>query len=170
MVNRTSESSVKQETAKASRMLSRAVVSSNMEKVEAALKEAARSKDGSTISLRLDPPNLGSVKVDVTLRDGTLHARLVAEAPAVNNLLRERAHELQSILRKAGVDADQVSVSVRSDSGSTAGFDTTFTEAGNERNSGGHSKTQTAERDIPPAMAQAKDAPQGQTMLDHWVA
>lgn len=96
----------------ASRELSRPAALRTMERVESALKEVARSKDGKTISLRLDPPSLGSVKIDVTLKDGQLHARFIAESPQVNALLREQSHELQQILRRAGVTADRVTVSV----------------------------------------------------------
>lgn len=92
--------------------LSRANVAQTMERVESALKEVARSKDGKTVSVRLDPPTLGSVKIDVTYREGQLHARVVAEVPQVQQLLREKAHELQSLLRKAGIDAREITVTV----------------------------------------------------------
>ncbi len=83
-----------------------------MDRVETALKEAAKSRDGKTISLRLDPPELGSVKIDVTLKDGTLHARLSADSQTVNNLLREYSHDLQLALRKLGIAVDRVTVSI----------------------------------------------------------
>ncbi|MBX7143992.1 MAG: flagellar hook-length control protein FliK [Oligoflexia bacterium] len=90
-----------------------------MEKVEQALKEAARARDGKTISLRLDPPDLGTLKVDVSLRDGNLRARVVAEQSAVYQQLREKAHELHSALRKLGLNVDSISVSVSGDSQSS---------------------------------------------------
>lgn len=98
------------------RELSRPAALRTMERVESALKEVARSKDGKTISLRLDPPSLGSVKIDVTIKDGQLHARIVAESAQVNALLREQSHELQQILRRVGIQADGVTVSVGGES------------------------------------------------------
>ena len=86
-----------------------------MERVESALKEVARSKDGKTISLRLDPPSLGTLKIDVTLKDGQLHARFVGESAQVNALLREQAHDLQQMLRKAGVQAEKIIITVGND-------------------------------------------------------
>lgn len=83
-----------------------------MERVESALKEVARSKDGKTISVRLDPPELGTVKIDVTQRDGSIHARLVAESPQVNNLLKDKSTEVVQMLRKLGLNVDKVTVSV----------------------------------------------------------
>jgi len=87
--------------------------SQTMERVEQALNEAARSRDGKTISLRLDPPDLGKLKVDVSLREGVLHARLLADSPQVSQLLRERSFELQRMLRGLGLEVEQVSVSIR---------------------------------------------------------
>lgn len=83
-----------------------------MEKVENALKEVARSRDGKTISVRLDPPRLGKVNIDLTYREGVMHARIVAEAPAVTTLLRDKAPELQMLLRRIGLTASDVNVSV----------------------------------------------------------
>jgi len=64
----------------------------------------------------LDPPQLGQVKIDVTFRDGILHARLVADFEQINVLLRDKALGLQRALRELGLDVDQVSVAVNSDS------------------------------------------------------
>jgi len=97
--------------------MSETLASRTLERVEEALREVAKSRDGKTISIRLDPPSLGSVKIDVTLKDGSLHARLMAESAQVSNLLREKAHDLQNMLRKMGLSVDSVSVSVNSDEG-----------------------------------------------------
>jgi flagellar hook-length control protein FliK len=93
----------------------RAQIASQLEKVENALKEVAKSKDGKTISVRLDPPDLGTVKVDVTIKDGGLHARLMAESSQVVSVLKERAGDLQQALRKLGLDVDTVTVAVVSE-------------------------------------------------------
>ncbi len=86
-----------------------------LDRVKEALSEVAKSKDGKNLSFRLDPPSLGSVKVDISLRDGLLHARIVAESSPVQTLLRERVHELQGVLRSIGLNVDRVTVSVQSD-------------------------------------------------------
>jgi len=108
---RSESDSSSSETQKA-RNLSKPDAQRTLERVQSVLKEVAKSKDGKTISMRLDPPSLGSLKVDVTYRDRSLHARVVAESPQVTLLLREKAHELHSVLRQAGIHADQVSVSI----------------------------------------------------------
>jgi len=92
-----------------------------MEKIENALKEVNKSKDGKTISIRLDPPSLGSVRVDVSIKDGNLHARLSADSSQVTTLLRDKSHEVQQMLRKLGLEVDQVTVSVGGENSSYSG-------------------------------------------------
>jgi flagellar hook-length control protein FliK len=105
-----------EQASRASKGMTRPQTAKMLERVESTLKEAARSRDGRTISLHLEPVNLGKVKVDVSLREGTLHARIAPENQQVVQALREHAHELQSSLRKLGLDVDSVSVSITSES------------------------------------------------------
>jgi flagellar hook-length control protein FliK len=138
-----------------------------MEKVEQVLKEAVKAKDGKSVSLKLDPPNLGQMRVDVSLRDGTLHARLTPESPAVAAFLQERAHDLQGMLRKLGLSVDEVTVSVRNEE---------FTS--NENHSEGASSGRKDRSSDEPA---GKNFPSGNVVstapehrmsnpVDHWVA
>ena len=154
----------------ASKLVPRATVLQAVEKVEAVLKEAVRAKDGTSISLRLDPPSLGNVKVDVTLREGMLHARLVAESPQVNALLRERAQELQATLRRLGLDVERVSVAVSSDNGSMNWGDGLYESNGRNFEESGLGGWAAGRAD---EVLQAKEAGLGQIQganLDHWVA
>ena len=155
-------------TKAAFKALPRQLAARTIEKVEVVLKEAARSRDGKTISMRLDPPDLGRVKVDVSIRNGSLHARMVAEVPQVNALLKDKAGELQMVLRKMGLNVDQVQVSVSSGQG----------EAGSEqpspqgdrprgrqvRQDSGREETQE-QGFLGSAAADARPA-----MEDHWIA
>ncbi len=95
--------------------LTRLAALRTLERVDSALREAARSRDGKTLSFRLDPPQLGQVKVDVTMREGGLHARLTPENQQVTVLVREHAHELQASLRKLGLNVETVTVSIGSE-------------------------------------------------------
>lgn len=100
---------------KQAKALPRNLASRTLEKVQEVLKEVARSKDGKTISVRLDPPQLGQVKVDVSLREGVLFARLRANSAQVTTLLREHGHDLQYALRRMGLAVDEVRVAVHAD-------------------------------------------------------
>lgn len=92
----------------------RSLIPQTMEKVEAVLKEAIRAKDGKTLTVRLDPPNLGQIKADVTIKEGSLHARITAETQAVSNLLREHSHDLHTALRKLGLQVERITIAVQS--------------------------------------------------------
>jgi flagellar hook-length control protein FliK len=152
------------------RELPRALASKTMERVESALKEVARSKDGKTISLRLDPPSLGTLKIDVTLKDGQLHARFVGESAQVNSLLREQAHDLQQMLRKAGVQAEKIIISVGNDrmTDLNEGSQTFDQQASPQfRESASHSSGFAG---ISSQGADSLGKIQNQQPVDHWVA
>jgi len=83
-------------------------------RIEKSLKGLVESKEAKSVSLRLDPPSLGSMTVEISFRDGELHARLAPELPQVAAVLRERSHELHAALRKMGLSVDQVRVSIES--------------------------------------------------------
>jgi flagellar hook-length control protein FliK len=144
--------------------MSESLASRTLERVEEALREVAKSRDGKTISIRLDPPNLGSVKIDVTLKDGSLHARLMAESVQVSNLLREKAHDLQNMLRKMGLSVDTVSVSVNSDE-SLGNRDSSFSEH--------QDKAMSSDIEGKPILKTGSAAVTQSSkneVLDHWVA
>lgn len=164
------------------RSATRPQIARAMERVDAALKEVAHSKDGKTISVRLDPQHLGEVKVDVSLRDGTLHARIAAESTDVAHALRERAHELVALLRRAGIDADKVTVTVR-DGGDQNSELPQFSSNGSFTQSGENKREEAHERQESHLVAGgfenllspgASPAPQitAPTVapIDHWVA
>ncbi|MDZ4786890.1 MAG: flagellar hook-length control protein FliK [bacterium] len=120
---KTKESSVRNEVDKNTKaLLTPKDMQQTINKVEEALKEAIRSKDGKSVSLRLDPPSLGSIKVEVTLKEGGLYARIVSDSSQVSNFLREKGGDLQQVLRKMGLNLDQVNVFVGSENGSSQEF------------------------------------------------
>ncbi len=138
-----------------------------LEKVEQALKEIAKSKDGKTISLRLDPPELGSLKIDVTMRDGLLHARIAADNTQVSQMLREKAHEIQRNLRELGLNVDQVSVSVRDESGQFSQF---FSNTGSGTGSENRGQSDVNQQSVADADAQTGTNTNKIVVEDHWVA
>ena len=163
--------------ARGSKQLNRATAHRMLERVEATLKEAARSRDGKTISVRLDPAQLGRVKVDVSLREGALHARITPENREVLVSLREHAHELQGALRKLGLNVDSVSVTVTSEGGNdTSEFGRQLNDGKSyqeDRNNMPHEPRQPIENTFGNELAEVSTAgaPQGSSVArDHWVA
>ncbi len=151
--------------AKKEQPLTRSQQLRTLEKVEEALKEVARSKDGKTLSFRLDPPKLGHVRVDVSLRDGILHARVAADSAQVNSLLRDKAFEMQRTLREMGLDVDQVSVSVRDESGSQQYEWTNSNRSGRDASD---LNLDFSFGDAPAEVVSQNNTPS--TDIDHWVA
>ena len=160
--------------------LTRPQIARMMERVEATLKEAARGRDGKTLSLHLEPVDLGKVKVDVSLREGALHARIAPENQQVMQALREHAHELQGALRKLGLEVDSVTVSVTADDFAgemTTGQETmdgrSFQE---DRNNMPHERAQVLETTIGNELALRSKAgidPErsgARNVTDHWIA
>jgi hypothetical protein len=172
--------SAQNEGANRGRPLTRPQITRMLERVESTLKEAARSRDGKTLSLRLEPVDLGKVKVDVSLRDGALHARISPENQQVMQNLREHAHELQGALRKLGLDVDSVSVSITADefNGEMASGQGSFDGSSfqHERNNMPQERAQLAENTIGNKLAESLNA-SGESrtskaleMVDHWIA
>lgn len=157
--------------------LNRATSQRMMERIETALKEAAKSRDGKTITLRLEPLQLGQVKCDVSLRDGLLQARITPQNPEVLHTLRENAHELQGALRRLGLNVDRVTVQVLGEKdptnfASTAGFldGKSFQENGNNMpGKGGQTPEKTFGNEIAD-VTRAGTPDAGITPADHWIA
>jgi flagellar hook-length control protein FliK len=138
-----------------------------LKKVEEALKEVAKSRDGKTISLRLDPPSLGSVRVEVSIRDGVLHARLAADSAHVNNLLRDKGAELQQVLRGLGIEVNGVNVSVQDDGSQSQQDSNMFSQQESQFEHGPrHEGSSSAASAATVSAAESKSSP----LADHWVA
>lgn len=162
---------------RSSKPMNRAQIHRMLERVESAMKEAARSRDGKTIRFRVEPLNLGEIKVDVSLREGVLHARLKAESHQVATLLRDKAHDLQGTLRKLGLDVDKVTVTVSEED--STGFAASEHDLSNgksfqeERNNMPGSRAQVAENTIGNELADVAPMSTSKVtnaILDHWVA
>ena len=98
--------------------LTRASQTRLLEKIDAVIKEVAKSKDGKSISFKIDPPSLGTVKVNLSLRDSVLKAKITPENNEVFHLLREKSYEIHGMLRGLGLNVDNISLTVTDGSGS----------------------------------------------------
>lgn len=83
-----------------------------IEQMQDLLKRAAQNRDGNSISVRVDPPELGMVTVKITQRDNQLFARITPDSPEVEAVLRNRVEDLTHVLMAAGLRLDQVHVSI----------------------------------------------------------
>lgn len=72
---------------------------------------SAQQHDGE-IRLRLSPPELGSLRLEVKVQDGVLAARLEAETPAARTLLLDNLPVLRERLAEQGIRIEQFEVNV----------------------------------------------------------
>jgi flagellar hook-length control protein FliK len=70
---------------------------------------------GGTLQLRLSPPELGSLKLDLTVKEGVLNARLEAETSAARRLLLDHLPALRDRLAEQNVRVERFDVDVRRD-------------------------------------------------------
>ncbi|MGC4003564.1 MAG: flagellar hook-length control protein FliK [Pirellulales bacterium] len=69
--------------------------------------------DGGEMKIRLSPPELGAVKLEVSLRDGTLIARMETETAAAKTVLLDNLPQLRERLAEQNVRIESFEVDVR---------------------------------------------------------
>jgi hypothetical protein len=131
--------------------INRSRITRALEKLEQALPSIVDPKEATTLSVRLDPPSLGSVSVEVTIRDGELHARLAPESPQVAVIMRERSHELHAALRKMGLSLDEVRVSIEHSSHSFQSDGFTTSSEGHRQGASEHRSPRVWDIDSTPS-------------------
>lgn len=76
----------------------------------------ALGEDGGQLRLRLSPPELGSLRLEVTLRDGVLTAKLEAETAAARTVLVESLPQLRERLAEQGIQIERFDVDLMNQS------------------------------------------------------
>ncbi|MBP7933860.1 MAG: flagellar hook-length control protein FliK [Phycisphaerae bacterium] len=71
----------------------------------------------SSMSLRLDPPELGNVRIEVRMQDQTLTVKFQVDTQAGHGVLQSRLDTLRQTLEQQGVRVDQVTVEYRPQQG-----------------------------------------------------
>jgi flagellar hook-length control protein FliK len=98
--------------------------------------KAAQQRDGK-IQVRLSPPDLGSIKIELAVQNGVLSAKLEAETPAARNLLLDSLPALRERLAQQDIRVEKFDVDVR-DQGGNAGSgqadDRTADQSGERQN------------------------------------
>ncbi len=70
--------------------------------------------------IRLDPPNLGTVRVSMSLENGSLSANFQSSSDLVRGLLKEHMDQLKSVLESRGVAVDRLAVEAPRDAVTSA--------------------------------------------------
>ena len=72
------------------------------------------SQENSSMEMQLNPENLGKIYLQVSVREGSVHATIAAQNEAVRAALESQVAELKENLNQAGVKVDAVEVTVAS--------------------------------------------------------
>jgi flagellar hook-length control protein FliK len=65
----------------------------------------------------LSPPRLGSVKVDLVMKDQVMHGKLLTESVAAREAVQSQLQGLKDHLQSQGIQVGELEVGVDSDSG-----------------------------------------------------
>jgi flagellar hook-length control protein FliK len=84
-------------------------------RVEGAMR-TAQQRDG-RVQVRLSPPELGSLRIEIIMQHGVIHAKLEAETPTARNLLLDNLPALRERLAQQDMRVEKFDVDVRRDGG-----------------------------------------------------
>ncbi len=76
----------------------------------------------SRINLKLHPAELGELKIDLTVKEGSIRANIVAQSNHTLDILQKNIPKLRTLLENQGFTIDQISVTAESDSVSDFDF------------------------------------------------
>jgi flagellar hook-length control protein FliK len=74
-----------------------------------------QSQNGSRVQLRLDPPELGTLRIEMKQTENGLHLQLQATTPKAQQLLQQHSNELRSTLESQGFHNTRIEVQLRMD-------------------------------------------------------
>jgi flagellar hook-length control protein FliK len=88
---------------------------------------------GGTLRLRLTPPELGAMKIELIMRDGALSAKLEAETPAAKTVILENLSALRERLTALDIKIERFDVDLMQQSDHSGGERQSFADAETSR-------------------------------------
>jgi flagellar hook-length control protein FliK len=107
---------------------------------------AAMGDGGGTVRLKLNPPELGSVHMEITVIKGVMKARLEAETKEAKNLLLENLPALRDRLAQQNIKIQKFDVDLR-DPSSGGAFQQSANQAETGSGGGGYRSPQPQSRE-----------------------
>jgi flagellar hook-length control protein FliK len=106
---------------------------------------------GGTLQLRLSPPELGALRLELTVHEGVLSASLEAETPAARRLLLDNLPALREKLAEQNVRVERFDVDLRRDDreGQSGGFHDGRQQQQRDRGDWQNQTTRTADKGGP---------------------
>ncbi len=82
-----------------------------IERIQSMLKNAKSTKNGTSMVVRLDPPQLGKVTVKLTQRSDQLFAKIIPESKDVERTLKSRSADIVNSLVSSGFKVENINLS-----------------------------------------------------------
>ncbi len=98
--------------------------------------QSAAEGGSPSLRVRLDPPELGPLQIDVTVTSGGVSARLEAESNATQRLLQDNLGQLREALAQQGVAIDKLTIEKHSDPGRSDLADRSFQQQQQQQQTG----------------------------------
>jgi len=108
---------------------------------------------GGPLRLRLSPPELGALRLEISLREGVMSARLEAETPAAHAVLLESLPGLRERLAQHDIRIERFDIDVAGQSLGGAQQRSTPQDRQQRENGTGHGRARVATRPAPPDAA-----------------
>ena len=119
--------------------------SSNVSRVSRALQNAIQQKGG-TITIRMMPPELGQVRVDIQMDGGKVTASFQTESQSIQNLMSRELGQLRLALEKQGLTVERLEVTQRPASTNTSNQTQQESQQQHQSPSDGRSRGQYAQQ------------------------
>ncbi len=84
-----------------------------MERVRQAVLAAVKGNEG-TFRVKLNPPLLGRVDIDIRVEDGQIHASFKVDQPVTRDILQQNMHVLREAMNEQGIKVTQFTVTTDS--------------------------------------------------------
>ncbi|HEX6963161.1 MAG TPA: flagellar hook-length control protein FliK [Lacipirellula sp.] len=107
-----------------------------LQRVEGALR-AAQQRDG-RVQVRLAPPELGSLRIELSVQNGAMTAKLEAETPAARTALLDNLPALRDRLAEQNIRVEKFDVDIRRDSQGSGGQGNLPDNTGDRQEQGSH--------------------------------
>jgi len=79
----------------------------------------ALNQQGGTVTLRLTPPEMGTVRIQLQLQGASVSAQFHAETESARSLLTQQLGQLRSTLEASGLNVDKLGVQAMGGSGAS---------------------------------------------------
>lgn len=96
-------------------------------------------QNGGTMTMRLDPPELGALRIQMTISNGTVSANFAANEGAARSLLEQNMGQLRTALESQGLIVDKLSIQTAHSSQNSAH---TGSQQGSDGRSGNEQQSQ----------------------------